>query len=156
MTPTATTKALQEVLLQFGAISNTLVYVTEELPSLNLSKNLEDHIVAFSCDFLEFLAAQDTRLRNLLTSLQSAPSHGTSPAEGTGILEEVRQQLWEHIEQMHLLIMTVRSRAAEQPSVTLLEVLLNESGATILKAFLAIREILDPLLREQKPSRNSS
>jgi hypothetical protein len=156
MNPSAMINALEETLHHFGSISNNLVYVTEELPSLTLSKGLEERIVMFSCDFLEFLASYDSRLRNLLASLGPNPAHGPIQREGFQLLEDFRRQLWVHVEGMHVLITDVRSQAAGLPCGPAVETLLNESGANILKAFLAIRELIDPLAREMEPSRKPS
>jgi hypothetical protein len=156
MNPSAMVNALEETLRHFGSISNNLVYVTEELPSLGLSKSIEERIVMFSCDFLEFLASYDTRLRNLLVSLGPNPAQGPIRGEGAQLVEDCRQQLWVHVEGMHMLVNDVRSQVATLPCGPAVETLLNESGANILKAFLAIRELIDPLAREMQPSRKPS
>lgn len=156
MNPSAMTNALEETLRHFGSISNNLVYVTEELPSLTLSKNLEERIVMFSCDFLEFLAFYDGRLRRLLASPGPVPAHGPIQKEGFQLLEDFRAQFRVHVERMHMLISDVRSQVAGLPCGAAVETLLSESGANILKAFLAIREQIDPLAREMDPSRKLS
>ncbi len=154
MNSTSTATTLQETLRHFGSISNSLVYVTEELPSLSPGSDIQERIVAFACSFLEFLASYDTRLRNFLASLGPDPAQG--PPGGEQMLEEFRRHLWEQIEGMHRLITDVRAQVAGQPCGPQLETLLNESGATILKAFLAIRELLDPLLSETTGARTPS
>jgi len=147
ITPSAT-DALSETLELFGDISSNLVYITEELPSLQLPKDTEESIVSFCCTFLESLVEGDKQVHRLMTGLQSVQLR--APENAALILEALRLDLWKNVQSLHTLVADFRSRSKDHQEFTLLGVLLNESGANILKDFVKIQDALEGLVREWK------
>lgn len=148
MNTQSATPLFSEALTLFGDISNNLVYITEELPSLRLTPETSDRIVSFATDFLECLVEVDKKIQRLLTVVDSSPSR--TPENAGQILEAVRSDLWKNIQTMHTLVTDFRSRAKQRDEFTLLSVLLNESGANILRDFVRIQDILEGIIRDWK------
>jgi len=146
-TPTATDD-FQKSLALFGSISNNLVYITEELPSLALPKETEQRVVSFSTTFLECLVEADKNIRQLMTVLSSVPPR--VPEHAAHIVETIRGELSNNVQAMHALVMDLRSHPTGRHDLTPLSVLLNESGANILRDFVGIQEILGSILNEWK------
>jgi hypothetical protein len=148
MNTTTATDDFQKALSLFGGISNNLVYITEELPSLALPKETEERIVSFSTTFLECLVESDKNIRQLMTVLSSVPSR--VPENAGHVVETIRGKLSNNVQAMHALVMDLRSYSPERHDLTHLSVLLNESGANILRDFVGIQEILGSILKEWK------
>jgi hypothetical protein len=148
MTTPSAIRALSEALVLFGDISSSLVYITEELPSLQLPKVTEESVINFCCSFLECLVEGDKHVQHLVMALQSAPS--SAPERAVETLEAVRANLWKNVQSMHKLVTELRARSEESRGLTSLGVLLNESGANILKDFVTLQGTLDGVVRDWK------
>jgi hypothetical protein len=135
----------------FGEISSNLVYICEELPSLTLPKETEDRIVGFCCAFLERLVEEDKSMQRILKGVRGnvdrvPRTHCSRPDGAAAAVETTTKGIWQNVQSMHGLIAEYQSLSGEQPRLKLLSALLNESGASILKAFGAIREELGALM----------
>ncbi len=155
MTMTEAVERLERVDDLFGDISTNLVYICEELPSLDIPKETESHIVGFCCTFLERLVEEDKSIQHILSSVKGnidrIPStHCCAPEGAAPAIEQTTSELWKNVQSMDALIREYRGQAGSRPSSPLLSTLLNESGANILKAFEGIRAELGSLLEEWK------
>jgi hypothetical protein len=148
MTTPSIAGALTETLELFGDISSNLVYITEELPSLQLPRDTEDRIVNFCCGFLECLVDGDKQIQNIMTALHPAPTF--VPENAVQILEAIRADIWTNVQALHNLVTEVRVRSKETEGFSSLEVLLNESGANILKDFMSIQGTFDGIAGDVK------
>src|SRR5512135_2209733 len=155
MTMTEAVERLERVDDLFGDISTNLVYICEELPSLNISKETESRIVGFCCTFLERLVEEDKSIQRILSSVKGnidrIPStHCCAPEGAAPAIEQTTSELRKNVQSMDALISQYRGQAGGPPSSPLLGALLNESGANILKAFEGIDAELGTLLEGWK------
>ncbi len=135
----------------FGDISSNLVYICEELPSLEIPKETEEHIVGFCCTFLERLVEEDKSIQRILSGVKGNVDRVPhvpcrAPTGAPAAMESTTRELGQNVQSMHTLITEYRSLAEHQPGFRLLSTLLNESGANIVKAYDGIREVLESVL----------
>jgi len=137
----------------FGEISSSLVYICEELPSLELTKPTEDHIVGFCCTFLERLVEEDKSIQRIragiVGNVDRLPHTRCCPPEGArATIEKTAQELRQHVQSMDSLVDEYRRLATERSGLKLLCSLLGNSGVNVRKAFEGIRGAFDSILEE--------
>ena len=135
----------------FGEISNSLVYVCEELPSLGVSREIEHGIVTHCCVLLEKLVDIDKNFRQISRSLRGNVDHvlrGEShlPESIRTIVASAAKEVSTAVQSMHGLSSEFQSRAAHDASLHQLNVVLKDSGETLRTSLDRLREEFSALL----------
>lgn len=135
----------------FGAISNSLVYVCEELPSLGVTREMERKIVDQCCASLERLVEADKSLQRLARSLKGnvdrVPDSSVQLPDSAGrTIAAAAKEVSTTVQQMHDLGTDVRSLAQRDTTLSQLQVLLNQSSEALKKSLDVMRKECDALL----------
>ena len=120
-----------------AVISDNLSYIRKELPDLAPPQELQEQVLSMCRDFEGALQDVDTELRNF----DALPAQRSGREPGP-TLDLIKNRLREEIERMDGLVMSLRKLPPGNHRVTGLEVMVNESAANILLAYMNIRENL--------------
>lgn len=129
-------ESVAALLRSSATISDNLAYVQKELPKLDPPPDLRQRVVSMCHEFQSALEDVNAEIRNLEAFLiEHSDRAGASS-------EIIAHRLEGEVDNLHLLVTTLRKRSAEDAAVTGLEVLVTESAGNILYAYIHIRDTL--------------
>lgn len=135
----------------FGELSNNLIYVCEESPSLGVTREVEQKIVDHCCASLERLVEADKNLQRIACSLKGnvdrIPQSSLHLPESTcRTIATAAKEIGVTVQSMQGLDAEYRSLARQESTLTQLSVILKDSGETLEKLFDRMRKEIDALL----------
>jgi len=141
-TPRSSETPVSQMLSSVREIGSNLAFIRQELPGLDMPEDQRRGFLEHCDTFADDIHRLQARIEQL--QRESAPDSGAS--------EAMRGDIRGQVTKLHGWVMAARSLAAAEPGCVTVKVLLEESGANMLRAYLGVWDGLD-LLRPSAPQR---
>lgn len=116
-------------------VGSNLAFIRQELPGLEMPEDERRRLLETCTSFAE----EVQRLRVETVQLQGASQQGPSA------IEAVRERIRGQVSKLDDWVKAARSLAAAEPGCTVVKVLIEESGANMLRAYMGMWDCLEHL-----------